>query len=344
MTQEDPQFNYPKAVQDQIDRNKANLKPPGEAADPSNEGVQSSHEQTAVEPAATDRSSSEPDSGKPAKAEPAKREEDWEKRYKNYKASTDTTVYELRNAVAQKDQQVAQLAADMQALQDFLRKNPPQQAQKANLPDDLKKKLSELYGDDDVDAIQSLASHVAQRELSARDREIAALRQQIQYLSGQDMVRQKQIQEQASQRVLSTFAERLENLVPGWEKIDNSPEFKQWMHQPDPGSLSGKARRDLMLAAYTNGSVSDVARFYSEFSNERGQNSKGQRNDPRLNSTLPRSNQPAEPRTSPSLNNVLAPGKFQQMTSLKRQGQISDAEFRVFEEKYFEALRRGRAA
>ncbi|MEO5342216.1 MAG: hypothetical protein H7842_02560 [Gammaproteobacteria bacterium SHHR-1] len=348
-------FKYPKAVQDQIDRNLAALKPPGAATDgtsPTNESGPDQEQPRATEPRQQKpqqeqvRTAPETQPEKPAKAEPTP-QEDWEKRFKGYKQSTDQTLYELRTALSQKDEQTNRLAGELQQMREFLQRQPQanQQAH-PDMPADLKKKLKELYGDDDLDAMSALARHVASKELTTRDRMIMELRQQVQFLMGDTQARQQQQATQAKQQVFQTVQERLEQAVPGWQQIDADPRYIQWMEQPDPNSLSGKPRKEMMRIAYNAGNVADISRFYRDYMNERGLNQpKAQdTSDPRLRSTLPRNNGAAEPNVAKQQGNLLQPGRYQHMVREKQSGRISAEEFQAFEQQYFKALNGGRAA
>jgi predicted RNA-binding protein Jag len=324
---------YPKQIQEQIERNKQALgiedKPEAKA-----EG------EAQAKPPAPPAPAIDQQSDQPEQKRPDPGDHDWEKRYKNYKQSTDSTIHELRQVNSQMEQQLNSMAQAMQQMQQHLQRQPQPQNAK-DLPQDLKAKLQELYGEEDLDAMQKLAQHVASRELAQRDQVILDLKRRLDMLSQESQHRQQYVKQQAEQQVLMTVEERLDQAASGWRKIDNDQAFLQWMQGRDPNSLSGKSRSDMMASAYKNGSLADVARHYRDYMNERGMN-EGPRTDPRLAST-PRSNPASEPTGKPAMRNITAPGTFQEMVRKKLRKEISEDEFKAFEQQYMKALT-GRAA
>lgn len=103
----------------------------------------------------------------------------------------------------------------------------------------------------------------------------------------------------------------LSSLVPGWERLNTSQVFLDWLSQPDP--YSGRSRQELLDQAFTAGDTHRVSRFFSGFMTENATV------DPPASQSVGQDTPPVAPsarRLNPvrSLEALAAPGRGQAST------------------------------
>ena len=119
------------------------------------------------------------------------------------------------------------------------------------------------YGADLIDVIKRAAREAVLSEIDSMvNQRVAPVVHQVQQLTPavQD-VQQKQALTAEQQLYAS-----LDGAVPGWEQINESQEFVNWLHQPDP--YAGVPRGAMLAQAFQNGDVPRVAQFFTGFQKE----------------------------------------------------------------------------
>jgi hypothetical protein len=171
-------------------------------------------------------------------AEPPVGEEQWEHRYRSMKGRYDAT----QGIMAQMQEQMSLMANELTRTQSLLQQQPvtPQQVQSLVTEDDRKN-----YGDDLIDLTRRIAKDTVEPELTSVKEENKRLQQRI--------------VQQAQRGVIET----LDDQLPDWREINNSPRFKQWLSLPD--IYSGVVRKKMLDAAYQAASAPRVLAFFKGF-------------------------------------------------------------------------------
>jgi cell division septum initiation protein DivIVA len=189
--------------------------------------------------------------------------EDWEHKYKTLQGVHNRHVGDLKQRIGDLEGHIAQLAAQA--------RSAPATPQTPEVnPQD-----AETFGQDLVEMVRRTAegmSATATRELQGR---IAQLEQQ---LAGATAV--------ASKTADEVFYERLAQLVPDWEAVNQHEDFLVWLGEVDP--LFGQPRQAALTQA---GNARDVNRVAAVFNTWKGQS-------PEKPKPAPRQEPQVSPRTS----------------------------------------------
>lgn len=222
----------PARIQRDLDRANALLVPPQDApVAPPVAPVQPA-EATQVQPQAP-----EPVAVPPA-APPPPPPEDWEHKYRTLQGVHNAHTRDLKQRIGDLEAHIAQLAAAAKTV-------PPATPPVSEVnPQD-----AETFGQDLVEMVRRTAegmSGSATKELQGR---IAQLEQQ---LAGASAV--------ASKTADEVFYERLEQMVPDWETVNQDEGFLAWLAEIDP--LFGAPRQSALTSA---GNARDVSRVAAVF-------------------------------------------------------------------------------
>jgi hypothetical protein len=115
----------------------------------------------------------------------------------------------------------------------------------------------------------------------------------------------------------------LDAAVPDWRQINADERFHQWLLMPDP--YSGVIRDRLLKDAVRAANAQRVITFFKGFLAAAGQAPAGQRSYP-----------------TSSGKPIYTRGQITQMASMRRRGQIGDAEWARWEHELVAAGREGR--
>ena len=175
--------------------------------------------------------------------EPIPVDNEWEKRYKNYKASTDNTIYELRQRTNQFD-----------VLQQEVEQLRQQNAELAQAkPQDIPEELLTLFSKEEVGSIDQLVD----RKVSGLNEEVSRLKAE---LAAEKAAKQEQQAYQTRQQIINTVASKIDN----FDEINNSTGFRDYMQEPDE---FGNVRYDLLQRALTASppDIDRLVRFYTDY-------------------------------------------------------------------------------
>lgn len=167
----------------------------------------------------------------PVEAKP----ENWELRYRNYKAGTDETIHQLR-------QETAALRGEVAAL-----KEKQVEATHASSSGFLTDEEREEYGD-----LAGLIERVAKQMV---ERELAPTRQKV-----------DSIEERSAETERDRFEDGLTKRVKDWKVINEDPRFIAWLNEVD--DFSGQQRTTLIHHAAAARDIERVAAFFTAFTKE----------------------------------------------------------------------------
>jgi hypothetical protein len=136
----------------------------------------------------------------------------------------------------------------------------------------------------------------------------------------------QELRDEVSRAAKLAIDQVLDREVPGWREINNDPRFHQWLLLPEPHS--GIIRDRLLKDAAAAADAPRVARFFRRFLAAVGQApaDHASRRNPRASSGKP----------------VYTRGQISQMWTMRRRGQIGDAEWAKWEVELIRAGREGR--
>lgn len=121
--------------------------------------------------------------------------------------------------------------------------------------DRLKDKLGEEFSEDYVEDFSKLTEAIVRRsapkvDTSAHETRLEALQQEVEELKA------------------TKVDDQLEMMVPGWQSIQQSPEFQKLLGSPVPRTSGRLIYDDLLKQWYQNGEVAPIVQFFNEFLNE----------------------------------------------------------------------------
>lgn len=237
--------------------------------------------------------------------------EDWEGRFKSFKAMSDATVHGLR-------QEKLMMQEDIQSLKEQLKElagkiSEAQGAQKLDIGNMFSEEERNLIDEETIKGIEKAVG-------AAIDANVKPLRNEL------DKER-TQREEEASRKVKADratsdadFLTKLGQMAPDYRKLDTDPKFIQWMKGPD--TASGAPRQRLFKNAQMAGDVYRVAGFFLEYAQL----------------TAPKPNEKMEEKITPSNQSVApkAPDEKQ------KEGQMTMRDVNKFYDDVFKGRYRNR--
>ena len=180
----------------------------------------------------------------------------WKKRFVNYKSSTDSTIYGLRQELMDMKRELARLMEDNQQLSEVKREEQGDLFDGAFTQED-----EDTFGSEGLDVVKKAAKVAIERQVKPLQEE---LRKQ-EKLRLADLQRRNQgDRNEHYQRFLSN----LSTLVPDYGTVNKDPKFLAWLDQSD--DYSGQKRQTLFRRAESTGDVARVADFFMDY--KRSQN------------------------------------------------------------------------
>jgi hypothetical protein len=187
----------------------------------------------------------------------------WKKRFIGYKDSTDITIRDLRHDNASYRVQISDLKDEIESLRKQLYEL---EKKKEPVTDPFEGVFTQedidLLGPEAIEAMKKVA--LAQRKEPAPDPRIERLEREAKENRERERERAKREAEKSDAEQKEYLRNKLEELIPNFEKIDEDPGFAKYLNEVDP--LSRKVRMDLFANSVNTLDVAGVARFYKEFS------------------------------------------------------------------------------
>lgn len=191
--------------------------------------------------------------------------EDWEKRYKNLRASRDESLYNAKAQLANALDQITILKDQIKTLQ-------------TNMP--VVDPLEGVFTQEDTDKLGEATVETMKR-VTKQVREAVSKPLQDQ-LENERNLRRKQDElnvQKAKTDAYSIFLKRIADSVPDWQEINFDPGFEKYMKEPD---IDGTIRSVYFQEAEASGNAALVARYMKDY-----KDSKVSKADPLLQKVTP---------------------------------------------------------
>ncbi len=179
----------------------------------------------------------------------------WKKRFQGLKSSHDATVFDLRQELIRKGEDLGNLAATVDNLQGTI--SELQLKTKSDIfagvitPED-----TEVLGNEAVDSMKKVTQAAVDSAVKPLQDEITANKKRLRKAQ-EDQVSVEKARAQA------LFLSKLSNLVEDYAEVNVNPDFLNFMRGVDHSS--GYTRERLFKVAEHSGDVGRVAGFFKEF-------------------------------------------------------------------------------
>ena len=170
----------------------------------------------------------------------------FEQKYSTLKGKYDAEVPRLHHQVRELTEQIDAIRKEAEAAKKVESEKPKEKVSYVTDAD------REEYGDDLIDFQRRVAKEVSQ-EYEGRFEQQAKVIEDL----------QKQVSNTGSQVGEVGFAQKLNNLVPGFDQLDNDERWVAWLNEIDP--MTRGPRRDQAQSAFNSGDAEAVAHYVSLF-------------------------------------------------------------------------------
>ena len=179
-------------------------------------------------------------------------QEDFKKRFTNYKAHADVTIAGLRQSNVALNEELSELRKTVMGLQSKLAETTKEDPYEGLFTEEEK----DLVGEETLAALKKAQDAALNSRLKPLQEQIEAERKRRLEIEKQQLEREKS-------ELNTTFRQKLESIVPDYKRVDLDPKFGKWMAEPD--EVSGYPRINMFKAAQSAGDVGRVAEFFKEF-------------------------------------------------------------------------------
>ena len=170
----------------------------------------------------------------------------FEQKYSTLKGKYDAEVPRLHHQVRELTEQIDAIRKDAEAVKKAESEKPKEKVSYVTDAD------REEYGDDLIDFQRRVAKEVSQ-ESEERFEQQARVIEEL----------REQVSNTGSQVGEVGFAQKLNNLVPGFDQLDNDERWVAWLNEIDP--MTRGPRRDQAQSAFNSGDADAVAHYVSLF-------------------------------------------------------------------------------
>lgn len=184
---------------------------------------------------------------------PEPKDEPWEQRYSSLKGRFDADTRTMRSQIEGLTEQVRSLNAALAQAQPAAPETPSEVAAAASRL--LSDAEVEEYGEELIDVVQRAAKEVFQPTIDKLSEENTQLKNQMGMVSSSVAKSKRQ-----------TLFDGLDERVKGWRDTNTSPEYLQWLQEPD--LYSGERRHVLLNQAFENNDLARVAAFFEGYRTE----------------------------------------------------------------------------
>ena len=179
-------------------------------------------------------------------------QEDFKKRFANFKASADATIHGQRQVMVKQDEDLQEVRKQLHDLK--LRFD--QETVVDPYKDLYTKEERDLVGSETIDLMQKTQQAVI-------DSKLKPLQEQLELERKERLEGNKRRLAREQEDLNQTFLTKLERIVPEFRVHDKDPKFAKWMESPD--EASGYPRINIFKSAQTSGDVGRVAGFFQEY-------------------------------------------------------------------------------
>lgn len=207
----------------------------------------------------------------PEVTQPVVEEEDdknsWKKRFTNFKATADNTIFKLRKENAALKSDIATIAERNEVILSELVELKKKASSKMK-----EESFNEVFTQEDVDLLGPEAIDVFKRAVKKvsnpeENEELKVLKDEVRQLKQEKIRSLKKEQEDVDHEEFSGLKVKLAKLVPDWEEIDVDPNFLTFLDELDEVELV--PRKELFSSAVQSRRAKNVATFYNEFKSQR---------------------------------------------------------------------------
>ena len=170
----------------------------------------------------------------------------FKQKYSTLKGKYDAEVPRLHQQLRELTEQINAIRKDAEAAKKVEAEKPKEKVSYVTDAD------REEYGDDLIDFQRRVAKEASQ-EYEGRFEQQAKVIEEL----------QKQVSSTGSQVGEVGFSQKLNNLVPGFDQLDNDERWVAWLNEIDP--MTRGPRRDQAQAAFNSGDAEAVAHYVSLF-------------------------------------------------------------------------------
>lgn len=171
----------------------------------------------------------------------------WKKRYTNFKASADTTIFQLRQENAQLKENVVALRGDINDLNGQLDALKP-----STFDGSITQEDEDTIGPDAVRIMKKTTEAVSK-----------PLQKELEALRKEKLEAEARAAKAARQSASESFKGKIESLVEDFDSLDVNPKFMTYLDETDP--LTGQPRRVFFDKAVSYGDFVRTAGFYNDF-------------------------------------------------------------------------------
>lgn len=174
--------------------------------------------------------------------------EDWEKRYKNLRASRDENLWKTKTQLTAALETISTLQAELGRIRQAVPSVDP---------------LEGVFTQEDTDTLGE-ATVEAMKKATKKATEIATqpLKQQLDEERKRRLEQDRALAESSKQEAYNIFLSRISSAVPDWEAINYDPNFAKFMEDPD---YDGTPRKNYFHSAEAQGNAALVIRYMKEF-------------------------------------------------------------------------------
>lgn len=194
--------------------------------------------------------------------------EDWKKRFTNFKATADNTIFQLRKENASLKSDIASLTEKNEAVLSELvdiKKQISKKKKEDSFDELFTQEDKELLGADAINIFKKAVKKVAPQHED--NEELKVLKDELKQLK-QDRIRQlKKEKETVEEESFSKLKEKLSVVVDDWQQIDSDPKFLTYLDEVD--EIEGVTRKELFSSAVQSRRVKEVASFYKDYKAQR---------------------------------------------------------------------------
>lgn len=211
----------------------------------------------------------------------------------------------------------------------------------------------EDYGDDMLDLINRAARQLVapiQQELKELRAQLAGMEGKV----GKVAQTAETVAASAEQQAFDAYIRSLDNLIPGWQAVNEDPAFVDWLKNID--ETSGRTLQQLLEDAHNRANAKRVAHIFKLYKPDLGTSPAAtpapaapqaptapQTVDP-ASLAAPNTSKASVPATTPQPGKVWTQQEVDALYVGKQKGLISQADFATREADYFKALAEGRVA
>ena len=195
-----------------------------------------------------------------------------EHRYRVLQGKYNAEVPRLQAQLKDTQQRFESMQHQLNSTQQLLANLGSQQAQAPHLaqaapqPTLVTPKEVTEFGADLYDFVKRAAAEVAQPMVHTLEERFRPVAQTVQQLAPAVQQNREDTARTSADMAHEKMCNGLDDLAPGWETTNTSPEFQSWLDAVDP--YAGAKRGAMLAQAYGSGDVTRVAHFFTGFQKE----------------------------------------------------------------------------